>query len=281
VAQSSGQVPSEQRITRRTLFVELVRAPDSYGLLLLVLVVDYVVLSVGWTGTWALIITTVFLCITPLLAFHTSRVRGPLFRAVLIAVVIALAAGIAAAVTDEDQARGVAFAIGSVLILACPIAIGSRIVKHRRVTVETLLGAICIYILIGIDFAYIDLSYQLLSGNSYFAQSGHQGAPTFAYFSFITMTTVGYGDLSPATGLPRTTAVLEALIGQIFLVVLVARLVAMYQPVPAAARRARTRARLEAEASEGAAIGDEGPGHHDHDSDDDSDEGRDNESDDE
>ena len=53
---------------------------------------------------------------------------------------------------------------------------------------------------------------------------------TFAYFSYITMATVGYGDLTPATGLPRTNAVLEALIGQIFLVVLVARLVGMYTP---------------------------------------------------
>ena len=44
------------------------------------------------------------------------------------------------------------------------------------------------------------------------------------------MATVGYGDLSPATGLPRTNAVLEALMGQIFLVVLVARLVGMYTP---------------------------------------------------
>ena len=52
----------------------------------------------------------------------------------------------------------------------------------------------------------------------------------FAYFSYITMATVGYGDLTPATGLPRTNAVLEALIGQIFLVVLVARLVTMYTP---------------------------------------------------
>ncbi len=53
---------------------------------------------------------------------------------------------------------------------------------------------------------------------------------TFAYFSYITMATVGYGDLTPAIGLPRTNAVLEALMGQIFLVVLVARLVGMYTP---------------------------------------------------
>ena len=58
----------------------------------------------------------------------------------------------------------------------------------------------------------------------------NHGPADFAYFSYITMATVGYGDLTPATGLPRTNAVLEALLGQIFLVVLVARLVGMYTP---------------------------------------------------
>ena len=83
---------------------------------------------------------------------------------------------------------------------------------------------------IGLVFANADYGVQLVSGNSFFAQSGHHGPADFAYFSYITMTTVGYGDLTPATGLPRTNAVFEALLGQIFLVVLVARLVGMYTP---------------------------------------------------
>jgi len=136
----------------------------------------------------------------------------------------------------------------SVLVVACPVAVVSRIVHHTRVTVETLLGAICVYVLIGLLFSYVDLAYQFIAGSSYFAQSGHHGPSDFAYFSFITMTTVGYGDLSPATGLPRTLAVLEALTGQIFLVVLVARLVAMYKPTSSSAR-ASFRARLEGSAS--------------------------------
>jgi hypothetical protein len=73
-------------------------------------------------------------------------------------------------------------------------------------------------------------SYQLASGHSFFAQSGHYTSPSFLYLSFITMATVGYDDLTPAFGLPRTFSVLEALTGQIFLVVLVSRLVAMYSP---------------------------------------------------
>ena len=82
------------------------------------------------------------------------------------------------------------------------MAIISRIVRHQQVTAETLLGAICVYVLLGLVFAYLDLAVQLVSGNSFFAQSGHHSAPDFVYYSFITMTTVGYGDLSPAEGFP-------------------------------------------------------------------------------
>ena len=99
---------------------------------------------------------------------------------------------------------------------------------HERVTGETIAGAICIYVLIGMIFANFDYGIQLASGSDFFAQSGPHGLPDFAYFSYITMATVGYGDLSPATGFPRTLAVMDALVGQVFLVVMLARLVSMY-----------------------------------------------------
>jgi hypothetical protein len=112
----------------------------------------------------------------------------------------------------------------------------SRILRHAQVTAKTLLGAISVYILLGLVFSYSDYAVQLVGGSSFFAQSGTHDAPDFVYYSYITMTTVGYGDLSPAVGLPRTMAVIEALTGQIFLVVLVARLVSMYQPKTRGAR---------------------------------------------
>jgi Ion channel len=243
------------RLSRRSLVRLMVEAPDSYGLLLFLLLIDYVILSVGWTGRWSLIASTIFIGLTALLAVHTSKVSGMMFRAVVVSSGVALVTSVAAAVADQDRARGVTFVIMSVLVVACPIAVISRIVHHSRVTVETLLGAICVYVLIGLLFAYMDLAYQLIAGSSYFAQSGHHGPSDFVYFSFITMTTVGYGDLSPATGLPRTLAVLEALTGQVFLVVLVARLVAMYTP-PSSSARASIRARLQSNSS---AADDPGP----------------------
>jgi Ion channel len=243
-------------IGRGSLLRQAARAPDSYALLLLLLVVDYVILSVGWTGSWALIVTTAFLGLTAVLAFHTSRVGGLPYKVVVACAGLAMIASIAAAISGQEQTRGIPFILMSLVVVGCPIAILSRIARHTRVTAETLLGAICVYVFIGLFFAYVDLAYQFVAGTSYFAQPGRHGPSDFVYFSFITMTTVGYGDLSPATGLPRTTSVLEALMGQIFLVVLVSRLVAMYTPGSRAARRAMLRGQPEASAS---AAGDDRP----------------------
>ena len=221
---------------RRGVIREAARASDSYGLLLVLVAMDYIVLSVGWTNGTPIILATSLIGITALLAFHTSHVRGHLLEAVQVGAILALVASIVATVVGGDVAKGLVFVISALLILTSPVVILSRILRHPQVTAETLLGAVCVYILLGLVFSYSDYAVQLVGGSSFFAQSGTHDAPDFVYYSYITMTTVGYGDLSPAVGLPRTMAVIEALTGQIFLVVLVARLVSMYQPKTRGAR---------------------------------------------
>ena len=216
-------------LSRRQLLRAAARAPDSYVLVLFLLLADYVALTVEWEGGAALVVRSILFALTVLLTFHTSRV-GPLARmAARVAVAVAVASAIGVAIGGGDQATGAVTFLVSLLILACPIAIGWRIMHHERVTGETIAGAICIYILIGMIFANADYGIQLVSGSSFFAQSGHHGLSDFAYYSYITMTTVGYGDLTPTTGLPRTMAVMDAMVGQVFLVVLLARLVSLYR----------------------------------------------------
>jgi hypothetical protein len=215
-------------LSRRQALRLATRAPDSYVLLLFLLVADYVLLTVGWSGGGALVARTVLFALTVLLAFHTSRV-GPRIQGVarvLVALTVLVSIGVAFG--GGDPAFGAITFVVSLLILACPMAIGWRILHHERVTGETIAGAICIYVLIGMIFANFDYGIQLASGSDFFAQSGPHGLPDFAYFSYITMATVGYGDLTPTTGLPRTMAVMDALVGQVFLVVMLARLVSMY-----------------------------------------------------
>jgi hypothetical protein len=227
---ASPSTPSQPERSRLQALQDVVLGPDSYGIVFCFLIVDYVFLTVGWHGSVALIISSIWLGLTLLLAFRTSEVPHRMMLAVRVAVAVLVISAIGAAVGGGDRANGTIVLLGSLLVLASPIAIAWRLLHHTRVTTQTVLGALCIYVLIGLVFANADYGVQLVSGNSFFAQSGTHGPADFAYFSYITMATVGYGDLTPATGFPRTLAVLEALMGQIFLVVLVARLVGMYTP---------------------------------------------------
>jgi hypothetical protein len=230
-APQTQQTPQQQAsVGRLAALRDIALGTDSYGILLIFLVVDYVFLTVGWTGSAAIIVTAIWLGLTVLLAFRTSEVPHRLMLVVRVAVAVIVVAAVAVALGGGNQATGTIVILSSLLVLASPIAIGWRLLHHKRVTTQTVLGALCIYVLIGLIFANFDYGVQLVSGNSFFAQPGQHGPADFAYFSYITMATVGYGDLTPATGLPRTNAVLEALMGQIFLVVLVARLVGMYTP---------------------------------------------------
>ncbi len=217
------------RTSRRKLLRLVARAPDSYGLLLFLLIIDYTALTVTWSGSVPLVVRSVLFGLTVLLAFHASRAPHRVQVVVRAGVTVVVIAAVVAAAHGGTTVAGGVILFTSVLVLASPIVVGWRILHHPQVTPETILGGVCIYVLIGMVFAIFDYGLQLASGSPFFAQSGHHALPDFAYFSYITMATVGYGDLSPAPGLPRTSSVLEALTGQVFLVVLLARLVSLYR----------------------------------------------------
>ena len=109
--------------------------------------------------------------------------------------------------------------------------------RGDRPTSERIFGALCAYIFIGLLFALIfaHLEYRnpgsFSTSNDLLAESAEGESmhlPTFTYFSFVTMTTLGYGDITPVAENAQTLAWLEALIGQLFLAVMVAALVATH-----------------------------------------------------
>ena len=101
-----------------------------------------------------------------------------------------------------------------------------RLVRTERVTADTLSSAVSGYFLLGIlwSFAYA-LLLQLDPGAFRGVEEG--GAADLFYFSFVTLTTLGYGDITPVSATAETVAVLEAIVGQLYLVITVARLVGM------------------------------------------------------
>jgi hypothetical protein len=106
------------------------------------------------------------------------------------------------------------------------------IVRSHDVTVDLLLGAINVYLMVGIGFAFMFGLIELFqpgsfSGVGQSAMTGPESLP-FLYFSFVSLTTLGYGDITPLTPFGMTTAYLEALFGQLYLAIMIARLVGLY-----------------------------------------------------
>lgn len=90
------------------------------------------------------------------------------------------------------------------------------------------------YLLVGLMFAFVYVAIQNLGGGPFFASGAAATSPRSLYFSFVTLTTVGYGDFTARTNLGHTLSVTEALLGQIYLVTVVAVIVSHLAPLMAA-----------------------------------------------
>jgi hypothetical protein len=101
----------------------------------------------------------------------------------------------------------------------------TRLLRHRGVTIPAVAGALAVYLLVGVVFSVAVSIAAKLSHGAYFAQGTDGTESQHVYFSFTTLTTTGYGDLSPATRGGRALAVLEMLTGQIYLVTVISLLV--------------------------------------------------------
>lgn len=151
--------------------------------------------------------------------------RGRKITAFLIGAVI-LAEIVSTLVSGTSSSHG-GF-LWMVLVVAAPIVAVRRLMQHRTVTSDTLLGALSVYLLIALAATYFFLFIDTFGPGAerFFGQE--EPTTVFTYFSLITITTVGYGDYDPVGVFGRAAAAWEAIIGQIYLVVVVARLVSLY-----------------------------------------------------
>lgn len=112
-----------------------------------------------------------------------------------------------------------------VLAALAPVVVVRRLLQHRTVSLGTLLGAISAYLLIPVAFYYVFLSVDTYENSHFFGTS--ESTTSFMYFSLTSLTTLGYGDLTPVTDLGRLLSTSEAVVGQVFLVTFVAMIVGL------------------------------------------------------
>ena len=202
------------------------QAPDSFGLLLMMILLSMLAIAALADGPLERSISIVVLVFTLLFALRTSQASRRAMRVAAVTVpLIGVAAIVATTAWSEEGARTIAAGATLLLLFAVSVAILRRMGTHVTISWETLLAAICLYLLIGLIFGSI---YQLLaSTNDGMLFAGSQPATNVntTYFSFTTLTTVGYGDLTMAEDLPKMIAMTEAVTGQVFLVVAVGLLV--------------------------------------------------------
>ena len=116
-------------------------------------------------------------------------------------------------------------------------AVLQRVVTTAEVGSRTILGAISVYTVLGILFTFLYGTVERIQNGPFFEGVAHPVGNDFLFFSYTTLTTTGYGDLVPGGQPGRMLAGLEMMIGQIFLVTLVAGLVSLWQPGEALRRR--------------------------------------------
>jgi hypothetical protein len=115
--------------------------------------------------------------------------------------------------------------LGGLLLAYTTAMILLYLFKEDRITRDMIMGAICGYFLMGLVWAFLYSTLEFFQPGSFHMPSGPINQSTFTYYSYVTLTTLGYGEITPISTPARSFAILEAMMGQLYLAVLIARLV--------------------------------------------------------
>jgi len=192
-----------------------------------------------WAVLGAIFVAFFFAALLPDAAWATSLVVFVLSGTLLVAIWTAgwgmaerrgasgvAVAGAAAAVVNifsEGQALTAVLGIlAGVLIVTIAVVVARGALAQQEVNSRSVAGAICVYVLFGMLFMFVYGVLAALDSGPFFAQGTDGTRAVRLYFSFVTLATLGYGDYTPASNLGHALAVLEAVIGQLYLVTVVA-----------------------------------------------------------
>jgi hypothetical protein len=213
---------------RRPTSRDVVRVLDSYATLLVLLLANFFLLELVEDRRWGAIGSTLLSALALVVAISDPDAGRKVTRRHVVTIAACVALAPLVLIIDSASVVGLTYLLPVALLVTATLPVTlSRVLQHRRVTHETVLGALCTYVLLGLLFAFVYLAVNDLGGD-FFAQHGPHEQSEYVYFSFVALTTLGFGDLSPSVGLPQALTVMEALLGQVFLVTLVARLVTLW-----------------------------------------------------
>jgi hypothetical protein len=206
-----------------------------YGTVLLILSAAATFAMVAPSGLWPEVAGTLLECAAVVVIFLRRGIRRSLLLLPGALLVIAIASRVVS-LFGGRYAVGVAAFAGAGLLAMLPYAVIVEFRRDTTVSAQSVMAALCVYIVFGLFFARLAPAVSAVVGQPYFAGVKTADESDYVYFSFITLTTVGYGDLAPMLHVGRALAVLEAVMGQLYLVTVVALIVS-----DVASRRMSTR----------------------------------------
>jgi hypothetical protein len=226
------------RVRRRERWVQRAeKVRDAFGLVFLLVLTTYVLTSLLENHGWAAVILTCATSATSVIALTSSHARAGFVRGAIALSALTIGLAAIAAISDTRLWLNLASVVQITLLAIAMGAVLQRVVTTAEVGSRTILGAISVYTVLGILFTYLYGTIDRIQGTPFFEGVPHPAGSDFLFFSYTTLTTTGYGDLVPGGQPGRMLSGLEMMIGQIFLVTLVAGLVSLWRPGEGLRRR--------------------------------------------
>jgi hypothetical protein len=224
VGVDTGPAPdtSTSRIVRLRTFVA---GRDRYGAVLVLLVTSFALLGLSREGRWLRLVVAPLLILTLEFILRTSGASRNARRAAWVVDGIVVLVAIVQVLFFHRSSPYATYAGLAAVSLTGMYFMFRRILEHQVISIQTLYAAASVYVLIGLSFAFLLLAIGMIVGPDFLRHAQRQ-PDDYVYQSFITLTTVGYGDIFPGRDSARVLLVLEALVGQLFLATVIARLVA-------------------------------------------------------
>lgn len=222
------------------------RVSDAFGLVLVLVLITYVLTSLLENRGWDAVILIVATSVTSVVALISSHARSRLIRIAVVLSILTVALAAEGAASGDHTWLNFASLVQVLLLTVAMGAVLRRVVSAPEVGSRTILGALSVYTVLGILFTFVYGAIDRIQSEPFFEGTPHPVGSDFLFFSYTTLTTTGYGDLVPGGQPGRMISGLEMMIGQIFLVTLVAGLVSLWRPGEALRRRREQRDAKEA-----------------------------------